>query len=182
MNYWLIPDTHFGHDNMIEYCGRPLEFEKLIFANIAKTVKDSDLLIHLGDICFGKDEYWHTELQKIRCKKWLVKGNHDSKSVAWYLSHGWDFVCNSFTLNLFGSEILFSHRPVRENGFAINIHGHFHNSDYKRYEPDLAEILTEKHILLALEHNSYLPYNLKTIVEKHNSKKTEVQFSDIKVL
>jgi len=170
MNYWIITDTHFGHDIMIECCERPLKFENQIMSNIAKAVKDNDILIHLGDICFGKDEYWHNELQKIHCKKWLVKGNHDSKSVAWYLAHGWDFVCNSFTLNIFGGDILFSHRPEEDNGFFLNIHGHFHNTDYQTHEPELAVLLTEKHILLALEYNNYLPYNLKSVVEKHGRK------------
>ena len=173
MNYWIITDTHFGHDLMVEYCERPLKFENKIIANITKVVKESDLLIHLGDICYGKDEHWHNELKKISCKKWLVKGNHDSKSVAWYLSHGWDFVCNSFTLNIFGGEILFSHYPLKDTGYFLNIHGHFHNTDFRTHEPELAALLTEKHVLLALEYNNYTPYSLKKIVEKYKISKTK---------
>jgi len=134
---------------------------------LPKVLKEKDLLIHLGDICFGKDKYWHSELQKIPCKKWLVKGNHDSKSVAWYLSHGWDFVSNSFSLDIFGGEILFSHRPVKDTGYFLNIHGHFHNTDFHTHEPELAALLTQKHILLVMENNNYEPFNLKTIVDKH---------------
>jgi len=166
MKYWIITDTHFGHDKMIEYCGRPLEFENLILQNLSKCVNETDLLIHLGDICYWRDEYWHSEIQKIKCAKWLVKGNHDSKSISWYLAHGWNFVGNSFTLDIFGGEILFSHTPVKDTGYFMNIHGHFHNNEKQNYEPELKELLTDKHILLSMENNNYLPYNLKTIVDK----------------
>ena len=167
MNYWIITDTHFGHDKIIEYCKRPPNFENLILRNITKVVKESDLLIHLGDVCFGKDEFWHNELRKINCKKWLVRGNHDSKSLAWYLSQGWDFVADTFSLDIFGGEILFSHIPVKDTGYFLNIHGHFHNTDFHTHEPELALLLTRKHVLLVMENNNYQPFNLKTIVEKY---------------
>lgn len=169
MNYWLTTDTHFGHAKMLEYCNRPEGFEKLILNHLSKNIQPHDVLIHLGDICMRNDEYWHAELLKIHGKKWLVKGNHDKKSSAWYLEQGWDMVCNSFTLNFHGETVLFSHQPTIENGFTINIHGHFHNTDFKTHDPALAKILTDKHLLLALEFNNYMPWNLETIIKKRSA-------------
>ena len=114
-------------------------------------VSPPDLLIHLGDVSLGNDEFWHGLFKVLPMKKWLVLGNHDNKSMTWYINHGWDFVARNFTMYYYGIRILFSHRPfivaptkvfvkelIRENGkeveitkersnFDINIHGHIHN-------------------------------------------------------
>lgn len=164
MNIFLTTDTHFSHDKMIEYCGRPEGFENLIVKGF-QVLRPDDLLIHLGDICIGKDSEQHARyIQPIVCKKILVKGNHDKKSNSWYLSHGWDFVCDSFSDNLFGKRILFSHRPHEDIGeFDINIHGHFHNAEFRKAEVEFEFPLTEKHRLIALEYTSYKLVNLKDI-------------------
>lgn len=161
MNYWLLADTHFGHDKMKEYCGRPDNFEQKILKQVASHVKPEDILIHLGDICIYRDEHWHERLVN-NCygRMWLIRGNHDRKSLGWYLSHGWDCVCDTMTLKVFGRRILFSHRPAEDNGtFDLNIHGHLHNT---RHHP---ECLTgDKHRLICMEDSGYLPVNLRRVV------------------
>lgn len=177
MKIWLITDTHFGHEKMHEYCNRPIGFEDKIFSELEK-IPESDLLIHLGDICIGKDEYWHTVLAELPFKKWLIRGNHDGKSLSWYLSHGWDYVGDEIKLKLFGKKILLSHTPLPlPDGFDINIHGHFHNTlhrllekqwvtpdEEKRNEKDL-ENLTPKHKLLAIEYTDYKSVTLESQLE-----------------
>ena len=178
MRIWCISDSHFGHDKMVEYCGRPKDFSRQIVSNLSKMCRDDDILIHLGDICMGEDKYWHNAvIDRLNCKKWLVRGNHDKKSNSWYLAHGWDFVCEQFTDTYFGKEILFSHVPQRDNGtFNLNIHGHLHNNleRLKRKEyvtPDeearnigVVDILTPKHKLIALEFTGYKPVNLNEVL------------------
>lgn len=177
MKIWLITDTHFNHDKMPEYCGRPIGFEELIMMGLAR-ISPQDLLIHLGDVCVGKDEYWHERLRALPFKKWLVLGNHDHKSLSWYISHGWDYVGEEIKLKMFGKNILLSHTPLRGD-FDINIHGHFHNTlhrllekqwvtpdEEKRNEKDLGN-LTPKHKLLAVEYTNYQPVLLSTFVD-HN--------------
>lgn len=167
MNYWIISDTHFGHDKMQEFCGRPNGYEHIILESLHKTMSVSDTLIHLGDICIGQDAEWHERLRKVFGRKWLVRGNHDSKSMSWYLDHGWDFVADSFTMDIYGGEILFSHVPKFDTGYMLNIHGHFHNSDHRRHEPELVKIKNTRQVLVAIEYNNYQPYSLKTLVEKN---------------
>jgi len=165
---WITTDTHFGHANMVAYCGRPVDFSERILANL-HFLQPEDTLIHLGDICIGGDAYWHEKLSGIHCRKILVKGNHDNKSNSWYLSHGWDFVCNSFTLTISGKKVVFSHQPqcLADNDF--NIHGHFHNqlNRLKRREWVVADeekrnhynlkTLTINHINISLEGTKYQP-------------------------
>lgn len=170
MNYWVITDTHFGHANCLEWCSRPKDFEERILSSIEALVKDGDILIHLGDVAFYNEEKWH---RKLRCVtgsyNWLVRGNHDKRSDVWYLKKGWDFVGESILLRRYGKDILLSHKPQPECGFDVNIHGHFHNCEYKRREEELLDILTERHLLIKCEHD-YKPYRLRKLVEIVNKR------------
>ena len=60
MKYYLITDTHFGHEMLVRNKHREIGYEDKILNNLRK--KSGDVLIHLGDICIGKDEEWHLRL------------------------------------------------------------------------------------------------------------------------
>lgn len=188
---YLITDTHFYHDNMIPYCGRPENFTELVGINLLKVgFTEDDLLIHLGDICIGNDQLAHDlYIKPLRCKKWLVKGNHDHKSNHWYLNNGWDWVGSKFQDKFFGKNIMFSHAPQHfeeivetqfgAGSFDLNIHGHFHNNMHRllegryvvdgekeRNEVDLAN-LTPRHKLLSLEYSEYKPVLLENFISNN---------------
>lgn len=173
-NIWITTDTHFGHDKLVEYSSRPENFSELVMENLKKNIQKGDILIHLGDICIGNDEQWHARLfgNLPKITRILCKGNHDNKSNSWYLDHGWDFVCESFTDEFFGIKVSFSHEPI-DGVKNINIHGHFHNNlhrllegkyvvegEKERNEKVLA-ILTKNHKLLAIENTKYKPVLLQ---------------------
>lgn len=171
MNIWLSTDTHFGHDKMIELCGRPPFFSELILQGFRKHLKSGDTLIHLGDICLGNDTAWHLDLEGYipeGVKRVLVTGNHDHKSDNWYLTHGWDFVCSAFANTYFGRRILFSHRPIDiPLGVKIgdiNIHGHMHNNDHRADEAALY-YNPKYHKRLAIEETDYLPVRLDRFIQ-----------------
>jgi len=167
MNYWIIADSHLGHAAIQNYCGRPDGFEEKIFDNLFKTVKADDILIHLGDVCFGRERWWNYKFSLVGLHRWLILGNHDHNSIAWYLSHGWSFVADSFAIEIFGKKIVFSHRPLEDFGYDLNIHGHFHNNpDFHPKEPEMIKIKNNKQIRISMEWSHYQPYNLKTLIQK----------------
>jgi len=159
-NMWVITDTHFGHAKMIPYCGRPEDFSEIILFNLNK-IPDDDILIHLGDICMGDAVYWHEKLSSFKFKKILVLGNHDKKGISWYYDHGWDFVCNSFTIRFMGKNLLFSHEPLSIVDNNFNIHGHFHNT---LHHEDMFGSLTKNHICLSIEDTNYQPVRLNDLI------------------
>lgn len=172
IKYWVTTDTHFGHSKLEELSGRPEDFKERIIKGL-EIINPRDILIHLGDFCIGADSFHH-EIFKAKSllgvSRWLLKGNHDSKSDIWYLNNGWDFVGNTISFKRFGYNLLFSHRPQEDLGyFDINIHGHFHNSDPIRHEEDLRKIKNNKHLLLYLEHH-YKPFNLRSVIEEYEKK------------
>ena len=173
MNIYLITDTHFNHKKVIEFCGRPENYEQLLYSSMNNVPEDS-ILLHLGDICIGQDNEVHEKFIKpLKCKKWLVKGNHDRKSDSWYYEHGWDVVADLITITRFKKQIIFSHKPTplqswfKGGGkYPINIHGHFHNTDHRLIEPDMDRILTNNHKLLAVEYTNYQVVELSKFVNR----------------
>lgn len=163
MKIYIISDTHFGHDKIIEYCKRPNNHETLLFNNI-DDIKAEDLLIHLGDVCIGEDALNNNRISLSPCRKVLVMGNHDSKSWSWYMEHGWDFVCESFRLTYAGKIIHFSHKPEAWDGvWEINVHGHLHNLGHRDKE---FKELKKWHRLYAPELMNYQPIELSKFIQK----------------
>ena len=172
MRTWIVTDTHFNHQMLIDIDVREPDFEEEIKENLKKNVRPEDLLIHLGDICIGKDDEnarWFKE--NLGCKLMLTRGNHDHKSYDWYMERGWDMVVEKFTINKFGKRICFSHRPTEWDGsFDINIHGHFHLCQHRN------EKTTHRHHLMSMELQNNQPVLLKTYIEKlTNCKKYDIK-------
>ena len=166
---WVIADTHFNHvAAMKKHCNRPEDYESLLYLSM-HNLKKEDLLIHLGDVCIGKDEWIHEMfIQTLDCKKILVRGNHDPKTNNWYLRHGWDFVCESFVDRYFGKLVLFSHKPLPiSEKIDFNVFGHMHNNLLrKNVTVENKNILTNRHLLVAVEYSNYQPVNLNHIIDK----------------
>ena len=187
MDPWVISDPHLGHDALIEDKCRQAGFSERVLAGLGHALtKPDNLLICLGDVCFGDDEKWNQAITSFPGKKWLILGNHDKKSMTWYLSHGWDWVGQSMVLEIFGKHILFSHMPQLVEGssmvkghfsmfkYDLNVHGHFHDfTDEKiiQFEPHLFNLLTAKHFRIVPETMNYQPIKLKRIVELSNRRK-----------
>jgi calcineurin-like phosphoesterase family protein len=134
MKLWIIADTHFYHENIKLYQGRPDDFNEQIIRNWNKLVAYDDVVIHLGDVIFGldKDKRLPSLMASLPGKKILCRGNHDPKPAEWYMERGFDFACDYFVYQ----DIAFSHAPLTPlppqtlvsdgRSVAWNVHGHFH--------------------------------------------------------
>lgn len=153
---WVITDTHFFHDDMMKFCGRPERCERIVMRNLKHSIAPQDLLIHLGDVVF----YQYTKLKEmmdyVPCRKVLTMGNHDHKSRGWYMRNGFDFVMDAFVLG----NVVFSHKPmeVLPSGTKYNVHGHLHLNVH-RVEEEWYDV--QVHRNLSLELVEYKPVNLK---------------------
>lgn len=82
----ITSDTHFGHANIIRYCGRPFmsargdllvrHMDEVMIAHWNEVVSKDQLVIHLGDFSFMPDQY----VRKLNGRILLVQGNHDKPS------------------------------------------------------------------------------------------------------
>lgn len=154
---WLITDTHFYHDAIIEACGRPPDHVELIMKNLRYYLAKQDLLIHLGDVIFYQYPKLKAMLESVPGRKILTMGNHDRKSRNWYMNNGFDLAVDMFTLD----NVIFSHKPLEHfpTDITINIHGHWHNQAYEKREEKSWHDPT-RHRLLAIEDTEYKPVKL----------------------
>ena len=169
--YLIVTDTHFGSENIRRYCGRPDNCEELMYNNLFNLSLPHDIVIHLGDIYMGREgrKTCSNLIKDIKNKTnnrttfVLTKGNHDKETYTSYYKCGFDLVVDSFTIDAYGKNIVFSHKPAHDGVYDISIFGHFHNNPKERWESYLVERLTDKHHCISIENNNYSP----VILEKY---------------
>lgn len=167
MNYWLISDTHFNHTKLEEWGGRSGDWQEQLYKGL-RAIPASDILIHLGDICIGNDEEVHHDIFAATAhlqSTILVRGNHDKKSLTWYLEHNWGFVCDGLELDYMGHYLHLTHRPARPQGIRTwNIHGHTHGNMHR--DEEYCDFYSkEYHIDISPELVGYSPIRLDTLMK-----------------
>lgn len=181
---FLITDTHWGHDNIIKYCNRPLNYNDLIIERWKEIVSEKDIIYHLGDVIMGRHETLTNILSQLPGTKILIKGNHDNHSDNWYIRAGFDAVLEKAQVN----GVILSHKPsflseLEINYGIINVFGHFHNAPADRWEFSLKERIIDSHYLLSIEKVNYYPVLLEDVKNKKfvlNAKK-EINNIDKKI-
>ena len=170
--YWIITDPHFNNKGLIEHGLRKPGFEEKIISGIERCVKPGDILINLGDLGDVKSEFFKRYINIHKGKNWLILGNHDSKSVAYHIDLGFDFVAHQFELLMFGNRILFTHLPEPGccacGNYSLNIHGHFHNNSLetiRKKDQVCYQNMNSRQYLICMESNMYQPFELGWIVK-----------------
>lgn len=189
MKYFITTDTHFGHKKMWNTkWWRYWQSEERLRKYIEEGVTPDSILIHLWDICMWSDREVHERISKRPFKKILVRWNHDRNSLDWYMNHGRDFACDSFSINKYGWNLLFTHIPVINEKWlpknTINIHWHFHDMSLERcFKYDFpwlsTDLYTDKYIRVALEPKNYQPKNLDKLISFIFSPEWLCKLSDI---
>ena len=180
MNY-VISDTHFYHNNIINYCNRPFNdanyMNNYIIEKWNSVIKKDDTIYHLGDFALGwdktkyktKKECYTDLMNRLNGNKILIRGNHDKETKEFYRDIGFKKVHDYLEID----DILLIHYPITINEnkyikddllefinqFNINkyrliIHGHIHNSNYN----------PTKHINVSVEKINYTPKNLNNYI------------------
>jgi calcineurin-like phosphoesterase family protein len=137
--FFIISDTHWGHQNIIKYCNRPHYHEELMIANWRRIVRNRHTILHLGDLMMGGDEYYHyfknNVAPKLTGNKYIILGNHDKRKYD-YEELGFT-VIKPFTIKYRNHNVSFDHYPklfdVHDNT-SLHVHGHIHNHTYSRNE------------------------------------------------
>lgn len=160
---YFVADTHFFDDTIRRYENRPFsnvqEMNEKVVHNWNNTVRIEDEVYVLGDLGNADADKMAEILNKLHGKKYLVKGNHDNHSNAFYREVGFEEVYDKPVI-LDGFWIL-SHEPlyVCENMPYANIFGHVHNSPlYKDY--------SKQHYCVSLERIQYVPISFEEIRQK----------------
>jgi calcineurin-like phosphoesterase family protein len=152
---WIISDTHFNHNKIIEYENRPINYNEEIIKNWNKLVNPQDTIIHLWDVIFDRQSEIENILNKLNWNKILVKGNHDKNNFQWYINKGFILVCEEIKIKYKNVNLIFSHKPkieLEENEYCIC--GHLHS------KINLLKDYHKNNRLISLELNKYKPIRL----------------------
>jgi calcineurin-like phosphoesterase family protein len=139
MAIWFTSDTHYGHKNIIKYCGRPFadtdEMDEAMIARWNEVVSPKDYVFHLGDFAMGPNQNERVPALRKRLNGGitLILGNHD-KTKAFYRVAGFEDVREYWEGKLppqGGIRVLMAHhppeRPLPEHGrFDLILCGHVH--------------------------------------------------------
>jgi len=92
MAVFFTSDTHFGHEKVISYCKRPFttteQMDEAIIDNWNSVVCVDDVVWHLGDFSLCKSTDIAGYFNRLHGHKYLILGNHDNKSKAYYKNLG----------------------------------------------------------------------------------------------
>lgn len=156
---YFIADTHFSEERIILYENRPFkniqEMDQELIRRWNDTVKETDEVFVLGDL--GADDQEALILKQLKGKKFLVKGNHDTKSNEFYRNAGFDEVYD-YPVIIKDFWIL-SHEPlyVNTNMPYANIFGHVHNSP-------IIKTFSSQHYCVSVERINYTPISFDEII------------------
>ena len=149
LNLYVTSDFHLFHANIIRYSNRPFkdvdEMNETIIQNYNLTIKDDDMVIHLGDLSAGlkkRQNELKALLQRLKGKKILLRGNHDYEPDSFYLEAGFEKVEHFLVIKNY----FFNHYALEANSFTneqekintleflksncnIIVHGHTHARD-----------------------------------------------------
>ena len=150
--FYVIADTHLGHETFKKNGLRPKDYEEQIFFNWTRLVKAEDSVIHLGDVVEEGNREMLEKFLSLPGKKILIRGNHDTDIVAEALQRGANFSCEELVMTFAGMKILFTHKPKYRHEYDVNIHGHLHT---------IRTLSAQKLFLpIALEYMGYAPLAL----------------------
>jgi calcineurin-like phosphoesterase family protein len=78
---YFTSDTHYGHENIIRFCGRPYSDVREMNADLVRraacVLGAGDDLWHLGDVALGRLDNILLHLSEMASDVTLVAGNHD---------------------------------------------------------------------------------------------------------
>lgn len=181
LDTWMVSDSHFGHANMCkpDFGGRPDDHDWIMRERWQETVGRRDTVLHLGDLTYrGKPEYLNQVMHGLPGDKYLLRGNHDKQTAAFYARYGFtflkDLLLEEFTTpegrtirhtgfywhDPDGRRILFSHYPdQRRLDWTVNVHGHIHGNGYP---PGCDE--TRDYRNISVEVVDYRPVRLRDVL------------------
>lgn len=135
MTIWFISDTHFDHDNILEYSSRPFEsleeHNAALILNWNDYVKPNDIVYHLGDFAMGRD---FANIESI-CGSLngfihLIPGNHDTNAKLKIYERY--FTIEPPLLHLRKPDVILCHYPIAvwlgSHYGTPHLHGHSHGS------------------------------------------------------
>ena len=176
--YYFISDPHFGHENILKMCQRPFEsVEEMNEAMIDawnQRVTGNDTVFILGDLFYRCPDP-EPILQRLKGKKRLIIGNHDS---SWMdkvdLSRYFVSVDPFLEITDGVRAITLCHYPLltwKHKLRTYMVHGHIHNDTTSDFFPLL--VARERVLNAGVEVNGYRPVTVEELQQNNQTFKQQ---------
>ena len=114
-NLWFTSDTHFCHENIIRFSGRPFsnaaEMNEELIRRWNAIVPEDGIVFHLGDFCMGGSRDWNDIMYRLHGKIYLILGNHDMKNIKQGFMQRFELVTQQMSIRVGGQSIILNHNP-----------------------------------------------------------------------
>ena len=161
MNTWLISDTHFYHENILNFktsAGVALRtfndihhMNEMMVLNWNAVVGYEDKVYHLGDVAMASFTRTKEIFDRLNGRKILIKGNHDNFKLVQYQQIFHDVRAYNIL-----DGILLAHIPIHPDSLGRwkgQVHGHLHSNNV----PD------KRYFNVSVEQINYTPINFNMV-------------------
>lgn len=136
MKQFYISDLHLGHKNILKHEDKPYEnVEEMLESYIwtwNNAVNPEDNVYILGDFSFYKDGDTMNILKRLNGRKFLIRGNHDSKSLIPNGLFGFTWIRDLIRIKDNGRMVVLCHYPMavweHKHHGAYHLYGHIHSN------------------------------------------------------
>ena len=128
---YYVADTHFSYEPLVASRGfsSAAQMNEVLIENWNDTVTDEDTVYLIGDIGYNGGFVPCEILARLKGRKHLIRGNHDTcYEDAQLLYRYFESVTDFWELDDGDTHILLCHYPLLYNKLGYMIHGHLHNS------------------------------------------------------
>lgn len=145
--YFFTADQHYGHANIIRFCGRPFatveEMDAELIRRHNEVVGPDDVVVHAGDFAYRSAKKPQEYLEQLHGRHILVRGSHDG----WLDEKARDIL----ELKIDGRFVVVCHYALRtwprSHYNSWQLHGHSHG----KLEP------IGKQWDVGVDHNGFAP-------------------------
>lgn len=166
-NTWLYADPHFYQPNITKFLRedgtklRPWddsdEMSEWMIDAYNDLVGDKDRVYVLGDVAISRKAL-RRSLPRLKGRKVLVKGNHDTDKLSYYSQFFEDI--RAYVVK---KDVIMSHIPIHPESLSrwkVNIHGHLHSRQVM-LGPDT---LDPRYVCVSVEHTEFKPVLLDEVL------------------
>ena len=175
-NLWFTSDTHFCHENIIRFSGRPFanvtEMNEELIRRWNESVPEDGIVFHLGDFCLGGPKDWNNIMCRLNGKIYLILGNHDMKNVQQGFMQRFESVTQQMTIRVGGQSIILNHNPFLCYGGASRnvwqLFGHVHSGPraHTGLDHPRLNMLFPRQYDVGVDNNDYRPVSFAEVKAK----------------
>jgi len=180
---FYIADTHFGHENVIKFDGRPFvdinDMNTTMRDNWNEVVDKDDVVYILGDFMWKFKDTDYKFVKSLNGRKRLIKGNHDKATHSSKFKRLFEQITDYEKVVDGDITVILCHYPIIAydgsfRGRNVHLYGHVHTTDegimvetFKTLYRDKDHPMRMYNVGCMMPWMDYRPRTLEEILDYH---------------